>query len=70
MNRGQDVIHACPLPGRSYTDCCLRTTTEVPRSDLFSHDPERVTCTTRTLAEIPAEQDGGESPFGWRDLPQ
>lgn len=69
MSTGPVVLHACPKPGSAYTPCCLRMTTELPRCDLFTIDPGRVTCTTRTLADHPvADTDGGESPFGWREL--
>lgn len=69
MSTGPDVFHACPKPGGAYTPCCLRMTTELPRCDLFTTNPDRVTCTARTLAELPADTDAGESPFGWRELP-
>jgi hypothetical protein len=69
VSAGPIVLHGCPKPGGAYTPCCLRMTTELPGCDLFTTDPDRVTCTTRTLAELPADTDGGESPFGWRDLP-
>lgn len=69
MSTGPEILHACPKPGGAYTLCCLRMTTELPDRDLFTTNPVRVTCTTRVLAELPADTDGGESPFGWRDLP-
>jgi hypothetical protein len=40
--------------------------TELPRADLFTTDPDRVTCTVRTVAELVVDTDDGESPFGWR----
>jgi hypothetical protein len=57
-----------PAAGRRLTSCCLRMTTELPRVDLFTTDPARVTCTLRRGAELVVDSDGGESPFGWRQL--
>jgi hypothetical protein len=62
------VLHECPPPGGAFTSCCLRMTTELPRVDLFTTDPARVTCTLRRGAEVHVDSDGGESPFGWRQL--
>lgn len=69
MSPAEGIVHACPAPGRAYTRCCLRMTTELPDTHLFSTDPDRVTCTTRTLVPT-VDTDDGESPFGWRDLPR
>ena len=69
MSGPEEVLHSCPAPGRAYTTCCLRMTTELPACDLFTTDPARVTCTARILAELTADSDGGESPFGWSEIP-
>ncbi|MCX4458507.1 hypothetical protein OOK58_42095 [Streptomyces sp. NBC_01728] len=62
------VLHQCPPPGGAFTPCCLSMTTELPAVDLFTTDPERVTCTVHCAAELRVDLDGGESPFGWRQL--
>ncbi|MGW2951584.1 hypothetical protein [Streptomyces eurythermus] len=69
MSSPVGVVHLCPPPGGVFTSCCLRKTTELPAADWYTTDPLRVTCTTRQTAEPAADSDGGESPFGCRELP-
>ncbi|MEU1853960.1 hypothetical protein ABZ499_33055 [Streptomyces sp. NPDC019990] len=59
------VVHEMPPPGGAYTHCCLTLPAELPHLDLFTRDPERVTCTVRDVAELVVDNDRGESPFGW-----
>jgi len=64
------VVHECPPPGGSFTRCCLRTSSELPLCDLFTRDPDRVTCALPDTALVVVDTDGGESPFGWSELPR
>ncbi|MGV9913417.1 hypothetical protein [Streptomyces tendae] len=59
------VVHEMPPPGAAHTSCCLTQPAELPHLDLFTRDPQRVTCTVREWAEAPVDSDRGESPFGW-----
>ncbi|MFJ5038001.1 hypothetical protein [Streptomyces parvulus] len=60
------VVHELPPVGGTCTRCCLALPAELPAADLYSRDPDQITCTVRAAAELPADQDDGESPFGWR----
>ncbi|MEU6595063.1 hypothetical protein ABZ923_38700 [Streptomyces sp. NPDC046881] len=65
MNAPVVVVHEMPPAGGAHTRCCLTLPAELPTLDLFTRDPDRVTCTVRQAAELAVDSDRGESPFGW-----
>ncbi|MDQ1018822.1 hypothetical protein [Streptomyces afghaniensis] len=65
MSAAAVVVHDMPPSGGACTSCCLLLPDELPVVDLYTRDPQQVTCTVRHQAEMPVDNDGGESPFGW-----
>lgn len=66
------VVHGCPPLGEGFTPCCGRTPFELPMHHPVTTDPGQVTCRDKELAQlvaVVADTDDGESPFGWRELP-
>jgi hypothetical protein len=67
MKIPRGVVHENPPVGGTYTRCCLTIPADLPLNDLFTCDPQRVTCTLRQAAELVVDSYDGESPFGWRE---
>lgn len=57
-------VHLCPPAGSRILPCCDRDVDAAVRLTNFAHE---VTCTDRKIAELKADTDDGESPFGWRE---
>ncbi|MFI9418016.1 hypothetical protein [Streptomyces werraensis] len=70
MTTRPDLVHLMPAAGGEHTLCCLSRPDELPLTHWYTRDRADVTCTLRERAELAVDLDGGESPFGWRDLPQ